>query len=106
MTNESFKSQYSKQITVYTTRYCPHCTRAKAFLKDKKIPFREIDVTEDDAKRQEVEKRTGWMTVPMIFIGDELIGGADELFALERSGQLEAKLKKLKGSDPFDPKGV
>ena len=78
-----------QQITIYTTRYCPHCVRAKDLLRDKKIPFKEVDLTDDEREREEVEKRTGWMTVPIIFIGEEFIGGADELFELERSGRLE-----------------
>jgi glutaredoxin 3 len=82
-----------KQITIYTTQYCPHCRRAKALLERKKIPFREVDLTSDQAKRDELEKKTGWMTVPMIYAGEEFIGGADDLYALDVSGQLEAKLK-------------
>lgn len=77
-----------KQVTIYTTRYCPHCERAKDLLKRKKIPFREIDVTDDSEKRREAEERYGWMTVPIIVIGDQCIGGAQELYALEREGKL------------------
>lgn len=78
----------SRTVTIYTTRACPHCVRAKALLKRKGIIFREIDVTEDSARRKEAEERYGWMTVPIIVIGDQCIGGADELFALERKGEL------------------
>jgi glutaredoxin 3 len=81
-----------KQVTVYTTTYCPHCQRAKDLLKRKGIAYREVDLTDDEKKREEVEARTGWMTVPMIFIGDEFIGGADDLYALDASGQLPSKL--------------
>ncbi len=79
-------------MIIYTTTYCPHCQRAKDLLKRKGITYREVDITDDEKKRKEVEQRTGWMTVPMIFIGDEFIGGADELSALEASGQLTSKL--------------
>ena len=82
----------SKQVRIYTTAYCPHCRRAKQLLRNKNIPFQEIDVTDDQARREEIEERTGWMTVPIIFIGDELIGGADELYELEETGQLSKKL--------------
>jgi glutaredoxin 3 len=61
-------------------------------LRNKGVSFQEMDVTDDDVKRREAEERTGWMTVPMIFIGDEFIGGADALYALERAGTLDAKL--------------
>lgn len=82
-----------KQVAIYTTQYCPHCVRVKALLARKKIAFKEIDLTNDSQKREEAEKKTGWMSIPMIFIGDEFIGGADELFRLDAAGQLEMKLK-------------
>lgn len=82
-----------KPITIYTTKYCPHCVLAKSLLKNKNISFKEIDITNDDATRDKIEKQTGWMTVPMIFIGDEFLGGADDLFALETNGGLEKKLE-------------
>ena len=82
----------AKQVAIYTTTYCPHCQRAKDLLKRKGISYREVDITDDEKIREELEERTGWMTVPMIFIGDEFIGGADELYALEASGQLTQKL--------------
>lgn len=82
-----------KLITVYTTNYCPYCSRAKALLKKKNLPFQEVDLTHDDAKREELETKTGCMTVPMIFIGDKFIGGSDDLYALESSGKLDLLLK-------------
>ena len=80
-----------KKVTVYTTQYCPHCRRAKDLLRSRNIPFQEIDIAEDSKTRNEIEKKTGWMTVPMIFIGEEFIGGADELYALDAKGQLDPK---------------
>ena len=81
-----------KKVTIYTTRYCPYCSRAKALFSQKKIAFQEIDLTDDAAKRDELTKKTGWMTVPMIFIAETLIGGADELYRLEETGELDKKL--------------
>ena len=81
-----------KNVIVYSTEYCPYCIRAKNLLKSKNIPFQEIDLTNDQTKRDEIQAKTGWMTVPMIFIGDEFIGGCDDLYALENSGNLSQKL--------------
>ena len=81
-----------KKVIIYTTEYCPYCHRAKDLLAKKKISFQEVDVTHNDAKRDELEEKTGWMTVPMIFIGDEFVGGYDDLYALEKAGKLDAKL--------------
>jgi glutaredoxin 3 len=79
-------------ITLYTTPYCPYCRSAKDLLRSKKAEFREIDVSNDD-EFDALVKRTGWKTVPQIFIGDEMIGGFQELAALDRSGELMKKLK-------------
>ena len=81
-----------KTVKLYTTQYCPFCNQAKNILSQKGIAFEQIDLTDDDAKREELQKKTGWMTVPMIFIGDEFIGGAQELSALNASGELDKKI--------------
>lgn len=82
-----------KQVTVYTTQYCPYCMRAKNLLKSKGIAFQEVDLTNDQMKRDELSEKTGCMTVPMIFIGDEFIGGSDDLHDLEAEGKLDQKVK-------------
>ena len=83
-----------KLVTVYTTRGCPHCIRAKDLLKRKGISFQEMDITDKADEREKLEKRYGWMTVPIIVIGDKFIGGAEELYAFDRKGELEAIINK------------
>ena len=82
-----------KPVTLYTTQYCRHCARAKDLLKRKGISFREMDVTENRKEREDAEARYGWLTVPIIVIGDACIGGAQELFEMERNGELDSLLK-------------
>lgn len=82
-----------KTVTIYTADHCPYCMRAKNLLKSKNIPYAEVNLSNDNAKREELEAKTGWMTVPMIFIGDDFIGGADNLQAMAGSGELDQKLK-------------
>ena len=79
------------KVKIYTTGYCPYCDAAKSFLQAKEIPYEEIDVSSPD-ERMVLKKRTGWMTVPQIFINDQLIGGYQELVALEQAGELKKKL--------------
>lgn len=81
-----------KKVTVYSTEYCPYCTRAKNLLKSKGIAFEEVDLTHDSEKRNAMQAKTGWMSVPMIFIGDEFIGGCDDLHALDAKGELIKKV--------------
>ncbi len=82
-----------KPVKIYTTHYCPYCHRAKALLDRLHIAFEEIDVEGDDEMRAWLVQSTGRRTVPQIFIGDEPIGGFTDLQALERSGELRAKLE-------------
>ena len=81
-------------ITIYTKPFCPYCSRALALLRDKGVAFEEIDDAPfDPAKKAEmVQRSNGRMTFPQIFIGEEHIGGCDDLIALEQSGRLDAKL--------------
>jgi glutaredoxin 3 len=80
-------------VEVYSTQYCPFCVRAKALLKNKGVAFTEIDVTHDPALREKmVELAGGRRTVPEIFINGQIIGGYDELRALEIAGELDPLL--------------
>ncbi len=81
-----------KDVTIYTTAWCPFCIRAKMLLDKKQIKYTEIKVDGDQEKRQEMTKLSGGRTVPQIFIGETPIGGCDEMFALERQGELDALL--------------
>lgn len=82
-----------KDVTVYTTNWCPYCRQAEKFLEEKGVAFKNVDVTNDDALREKlVEMSGGRRTVPQIFIGDEAIGGYSDMIALHQKGQLEAKL--------------
>lgn len=80
------------EVLIYTTTICPYCVRAKMLLQRKGVPYKEIDVSGDAAARTALVERTRQRTVPQIFINGEHIGGCDDLYALERAGQLDAKL--------------
>jgi glutaredoxin 3 len=81
------------KVEVYTTTYCPFCTRAKILLKSKGVAFDEIDVTDDDALRAKmIEMSGGRRTVPEIFINGRIVGGFDELKSLSDSGKLDSLL--------------
>lgn len=78
-----------KPVTVYSTRVCPYCVRAKALLDAKHIPYTEVMVDVDEAKRAEMMQKSGRRTVPQIFVGDRHVGGCDDLYALEHKGELD-----------------
>ena len=81
------------QVTIYTTPICPYCTMAKQLLAKRAVPYTEVDVSRDPVARDAlVAKSGGRRTVPQIWIGDTHVGGCDDLYALERNGQLDALL--------------
>lgn len=80
------------EVIIYTTPICPYCVRAKHLLQKKGVQYREVDISRDPAERLALMERTQRRTVPQIFINGEHIGGCDELYALERAGQLDARL--------------
>jgi glutaredoxin 3 len=79
------------QIEIYTTPFCPYCSRAKRLLDQKGIAFIEIDLWQFPERRAEmIERAGGRRTVPQLFVDGRPIGGSDELAELERSGELDA----------------
>ncbi|TMM49958.1 glutaredoxin 3 [Qipengyuania marisflavi] len=81
------------QIDIYTKFGCGYCFRAKRLLDEKGAEYTEHDITMGGPKRDEmVQRAPNARTVPQIFIGDNHIGGSDQLASLERDGKLDALL--------------
>jgi glutaredoxin 3 len=76
-------------VTLYVSDWCPYCQRARGLLTQKSVDFSEINVEDDPKLREEMIARSNRRTVPQIFIGDKHVGGCDDLFELDRSGELD-----------------
>jgi glutaredoxin 3 len=80
-------------VKMYTTGYCPYCTRAKQFLQSKGVAqIEEVRIDADPAARIAMMEITGRRTVPQIFIGTTHVGGYDDLVALDGRGGLQPLL--------------
>ena len=77
---------------MYTTRWCPFCVMAKRLLAAKGVAVEEVAVDSDPARRIEMVQRTGRRTVPQIFIGEQHIGGFEEMAQLDHKGELDPLL--------------
>lgn len=78
-----------QSVKMYTTAYCPYCTRAKQLLQARGVEaIDEIRVDAEPEQRLKMMEITGRRTVPQIFIGDTHVGGCDELMALDSRGGL------------------
>jgi glutaredoxin 3 len=76
------------RIMVYTTEPCGYCRQAKALLSKRGLSYDEINLAMNADGRAELAQRTGMMTFPQVIIGDQLVGGFDELLVADRSGRL------------------
>lgn len=77
--------------TLYSKANCSFCVRAKMLLEQQGVAFEYVDLTGDIDAQVELAERTGRMTMPQIFVGDELIGGFEDLvLALENPRIREA----------------
>jgi len=82
------------KVEIYYWTTCPFCTRARALLDTKGVDYTGYDITGDDAARAKMVERTGGpKSVPQIFINDALIGGCDDLYALDSKGALDGLLQ-------------
>lgn len=76
-------------VKIYTTGTCPYCIQAKKLLKSRGVTvLDEIRVDQVAGERQKMMDITGRRTVPQIFIGEQHIGGCDDLVALDSKGGL------------------
>jgi glutaredoxin 3 len=79
-------------IIIYTKDWCGYCHAAKSLLKQLNLPYREIDVTRDHAKYDEMLSiSSGRTSVPQIFIDGVGIGGYTDLSKLVREDRLPIK---------------
>jgi glutaredoxin 3 len=81
-----------KSVTVYTADPCARCAKAKALLAKRGVAFEEVNLTKDPVGRAELAQRTGLMTFPQIVVGEDTIGGLDDLEAAAGDGRLSALL--------------
>lgn len=81
-----------KQVTIYTTAYCGFCFAAKRLLTSLNVPFQEVDISDNDNKREELFTKYNWRTVPAIFVGDEFMGGYEDVARMHARGEFLPKL--------------
>ncbi|MGC8762947.1 MAG: glutaredoxin 3 [Acidobacteriota bacterium] len=82
-------------VLIYTMTLCPYCTAAKNLLKKKGVDFEEVNLDREPHRWEECERLSGRSTVPQVFAGGRHLGGAEDLQALDRSGELDRILSSL-----------
>lgn len=84
-----------QKVVMYSTAVCPYCNRAESLLRARGVTeIEKISVDSNFELRLVMMKKTGRRTVPQIYIGEQYVGGFDDLAALDRAGEL---VKLLQG---------
>jgi monothiol glutaredoxin len=78
---------------------CGNSERALQALRSAGAPVTAVDILPDPGIRQELSAISGWPTIPQVFIGGELVGGADIVQELAATGELAEKLEGSLGDD-------
>ena len=81
------------KVLMYLTAACPFCQSADRLLQQKGVAVEKIRVDLEPARRAEMIQKSGRRTVPQIWINGLHVGGCDDLYALERAGELDPLLK-------------
>jgi monothiol glutaredoxin len=84
---------------------CGNSERALGALRRAGAPITAVDVLVDAEIREDLSAISGWPTIPQVFVKGELVGGADIVEELERSGELEATLLSKLGDNYWDQRG-
>ena len=79
-------------VKVYSKNFCPFCVKAKSLLTSLGVEFEEIDVTNNIDLLLEISKKSGFKTVPQIFVGEKCLGGFSDIEALHNDGKLMEEL--------------
>jgi len=80
---------------MYCTAACPFCQAAERLLVQKGASIDKVRVDLQPERRAEMtQKAGGRRTVPQIWIGGRHVGGCDDLYELERKGELDPLLDK------------
>lgn len=80
---------YQEEIVIYVRARSRHCRRARRLLERKGYAFEAIDVGTDEESRVRLIETTAKKEVPLVFLGGRLLGGLEDIRALEISGDLE-----------------
>ena len=84
---------------------CGNSGRALEALRAAGAPVTAVDILPDPTIRQELTEVSGWPTIPQVFVKGELVGGADIVEEMEKSGELEETLTEKLGEEFWERRG-
>ncbi|MFQ5622795.1 MAG: Grx4 family monothiol glutaredoxin [Paracoccaceae bacterium] len=79
---------------------CGFSSRVAGVLNYMGVPFKDVNVLEDDAIRQGIKEFSDWPTIPQLYVKGEFVGGCDIITEMTLSGELDQLLAEK--NVPFD----
>ncbi len=84
-----------QKVRLYTKNMCPYCESAKRLFKTLGVAYEEENLENKPEERMRLsEAAGGWRTMPMIWVGDEFIGGFNDVEALHKRGEFLPKIER------------
>jgi monothiol glutaredoxin len=72
---------------------CGFSLRVVQALRDVDADFAAMDILPDPRIRQVLSSRSGWPTIPQLYVDGELVGGCDITMELHETGELAQIVK-------------
>ena len=66
------------RVILFTTPSCSYCRTAKSYLRQRGVPFKDVDVSRDATAARDMLRRSGQSGVPVIDVGGKIIVGFDK----------------------------
>jgi len=93
----------TKAVVMFALEWCEFCWSVRKLFDKYQIPYHSVDLDSVDYQdnnrggkiRDVLKNKTGWSTLPQIFIGEEFVGGCTDVFDSCIDGSLQSKLQTL-----------
>ena len=82
------------EVTVYSGSFCGFCQQVTSLLERRGIRYTEVNVEDHPGLREKLLARSGRRTLPQVYVGEQYVGGADEIRALDASGELTKMVQR------------
>ena len=76
---------------------CGFSAQVAQILNHLGVPYKDVNVLEDQALREGIKAYTNWPTIPQLYVKGEFVGGCDIIREMFQAGELQ---------DFFGEKGV
>lgn len=77
-----------RKVTIYDTELCLTCWSVRSLLDKREIPYEHVIVVEDSDEHHALAERTGMPDLPVVYVGNILLGGYEETVVAAEAGML------------------